>query len=128
VIEDNLPKSGLFKEEGFMSIFYILIIFSFLLIVFLFVFSHFLYQRLNLLLEQFREINIFHEETLKRIQNLTAEVSQYRQITESIQDSQRNLNESFKRLEQSFQALKVTATELQSAHQTKKAVLDLMKG
>ena len=61
------------------------------------------------------------------IKDLEKEVSQYRYITENSQEDQNNLKEKFKELERSFKTLKETATELQSAHKTKKAVLDLMK-
>ena len=110
-----------------MSIFDTLVIISFLFIVFLFFLSNFLYQRLNICLEGIKDLRSFNEKSFELIKDLEKEVSQYRYITESTQENQNNLKEKFKELQRSFLALKETATELQSAHKTKKAVLDLMK-
>ena len=110
-----------------MSLFDNLIIISFLLAVSLAVFSNFLYKKWLSCSEEIEKIKHFNEETFEMIQNLSEKISQYRIITEQIETKQRNLNESFQKLEDSFQILKETATELQSAHQTKKAVLDFMK-
>ena len=111
-----------------MSFFDILVIISFSSVVFLFFFFNFLYKKLIVCFEKIKEIKQFNEETFEVIQNLKEKVSEYRIITENIQENQRNLNKSFEKLDGSFQVLKETATALQSAHQTKKAVLDLMKG
>ena len=110
-----------------MSIFDTLVIISFLFIIFLFFLSNFLYQRLNICLEGIKDIRSFTEKSFEIIQDLEKEVSQYRYITENTKENQNNLKEKFKELQRSFKALKETATELQSAHKTKKAVLDLMK-
>ena len=83
---------------------------------------------MNICLEGIKDIKSFNEKTFELIKDLDNKVSQYRYITENTQEDQNNLKEKFKELERSFQALKETATELQSAHKTKKAVLDLMKG
>ena len=111
-----------------MNIFYTLVIISFSSVVFLFFFFNFLYKKLIVCFEEIKEIKQFNEENFEVIQNLKEKVSEYRIITENIQENQRNLDENFKNLQISFQVLKETATELQSAHQTKKAMLDLMKG
>ena len=110
-----------------MNIFDTLVIISFSSVVFLFSSANFLYKKLLICLEEITEIKRLNEKTSVVIQDLSEEVYRYRLITEDIQDNQKNLDESFKNLEDSFKTLKETATELQSAHQTKKAVLDFMK-
>ena len=77
--------------------------------------------------EEIKEIKQFHEEIFEVIQNLKEKIYGYRIIIENIQENQKNLDESCKELKTSFQTLKETATAVQSAHQTKKAMLDLMK-
>ena len=111
-----------------MNILDILVIISFSFVVFLFFFLNFLYKKLMVCFEEIKGIKRFNEETFETIQDLKLKDTEYRIITENIQDNQRNLDESFGQLKASFQNLKETATELQSAHQTKKAMLDLMKG
>ena len=111
-----------------MDFFYSLIIVSFSLSIFLFISFNFLYKKLMVCFEEIKQIKQFNEETFETIQDLNLKNTEHRIITEDIQTNQRNLNESFGQLETSFQTLKETATELQSAHQTKKAMLDLMKG
>ena len=103
-----------------MGIFETLVIISFASIVFLFFLFNFLYKELTSCLEKIKEITLFNEETSKAIQDIKEKVSEYSIITENIQENQENLNKS-------FQTLKETAIELQSAHQSKKAVLDLLK-
>ena len=111
-----------------MSIFDTLIIISFLFVVSLIFFFDFLYKKLKVCFERIKDIEKINEETFEAIQDFKLKDTEYRIITENIQDNQRNLDESFEQLKASFQNLKETATELQSAHQTKKAMLDLMKG
>ena len=110
-----------------MSVFDTVAIISFLFVVFFIFFFDFLYKKLKVCFERIKDLERFNEKTFEIIQDLANEVSQYRKTTENIQDNQNNLDESFKELKASFRTLKETATELQSAHQTKKAVLDLMK-
>ena len=110
-----------------MGIFDILIIISFSSVVFSFVFFNFLYKKLMACFEDIKEIRQFNEENFEAIQDLKEKISEYRIITENIQINQRNLDESFGQLKTSFQNLKETATAIQSAHQTKKAMLDLIK-
>ena len=111
-----------------MNIFDTLAIISFLSVVFLIFFFDFLYKKLKVCFERIEDLERFNEKTFEIIQDLTEKNSEYRVITENIQDNQNNLDESFKELKASFRTLKETATAVQSAHQTKKAVLDLMKG
>ncbi|MCZ0932911.1 MAG: hypothetical protein OXJ52_07155 [Oligoflexia bacterium] len=111
-----------------MSIFDNLTVISFLLAVFLIFFSNFLYQKLMTSLGDIEELKRFKEESFDLIKNLEARIYEYRIITEKTEQNQKDLKEHFERLNDSFQALKRTATELQSAHQTKKAMLDFMKG
>ncbi len=79
-------------------------------------------------LEDLEDLKRFKEETFDLIKNLETRIYEYRIITEKTEESQKDLKEHFKNLDYSFQTLKQTATELQSAHQTKKAMLDFMKG
>ena len=111
-----------------MGIFDILITVSFLSVVFLFFFLNLLYKKLIVSLEETKEIKQSHKEAFETIQELEEKISEYRIITENIQENQSTLDKSFEKLEGSFQVLKETATALQSAHQTKKAMLDLIKG
>ena len=111
-----------------MNIFEALIIISFLLVVSLIFFFDFLYKKLKVCFERIKDIEKINEETFEAIRSLEIENTEHRIITENIQTNQNNLDESFGELKTSFQALKETATELQSAHQAKKAMLDLMKG
>ena len=77
--------------------------------------------------EEIKDIKQFNEETFEIIKNLKEKIYGYRITIENIQENQKNLKESFKELKTSFRTLKETATAVQSAHQTKKAMLDLMK-
>ena len=104
-----------------MSLFYNLVIVSFLLAVSLAVFSNFLYKKWIICLEEIKEIKRF-------IQNLKDQILEYRSLKEKIQESQESLEDSLQKLESDFQALKETTTEIKSVQQTKKAMLDLMKG
>ena len=110
-----------------MSVFDTLIIISFSSVVFLFLLFNFLYKKLIVSLEEIKEIKQFHEEAFEVIQNLKEKIYGYRIIIENIQENQKNLDESFKELKTSFQTLKETAIAVQSVHQTKKVMLDLMK-
>ena len=111
-----------------MSIFDILITISFLSVVFLFFFLNLLYKKLIVSLEEIKEIKQSNEKAFETIQELEEKIFEYRIITENIQENQNNLDKSFEKLESSFQVLKETATALQSAHQTKKAMLDIING
>ena len=111
-----------------MGIFDNLAVISFLLAVFLIFFFNFLYKKLMSCLENLQELKKFKEETFDLIKNLEARIYEYRIITEKTEENQKDLKEHFEKLDDSFQTLKQTATELQSAHQTKKAMLDFMKG
>ena len=111
-----------------MSIFYNLAVISFLLAVSLTFFSNFLYKKLTTCLEDLQELKRFKAETFELIKNLGRRIDEYRIITEKTEENQKDLKEHFEKLDDSFQTLKRTATELQSAHQTKKAMLDFMKG
>ncbi|MCZ0932632.1 MAG: hypothetical protein OXJ52_05725 [Oligoflexia bacterium] len=111
-----------------MSIFDNLAVISFLLAVFLIFFSNFLYKKLITSLEDLQQLKRFKEETFELIKNLETRIYEYRIITERTEQNQKDLKEHFERLGDSFRTLKQTATELQSAHQTKKAMLDFMKG
>ena len=111
-----------------MSIFDNLAVISFLLAVLFIFLSNFLYKKLTTCLEDLQELKRFKEEIFELIKNLEGKIYEYRIITEKTEDNQKNLKEHFERLNYSFQTLKQTATELQSAHQTKKAMLDFMKG
>ena len=111
-----------------MDFFYGLIIISFSFSIFLLVLCNFLYKKLKVCFEKIEGIEKFNEETFETIQNLELKNTEHRIITENIQTNQKNLDENFGQLEASFQNLKEMATELQSARQTKKAILDLMKG
>ena len=104
-----------------MGVFETLVILSFISIVSLFFLFNFLYKELTFCLEKIKEITLFNEKTSETIHNLKEKVSEYSILVEKIEENQRNLNRSFK-------TLKETATELQLAHQTKKAMLDLIKG
>ena len=111
-----------------MGVFDTLIIISFSSTVFFFFLFNFLYKRLIVSLEEIKELKQSHEEAFETIQELKKKVYEYQIITESIRENQDDLNKSFEKLEGSFQILKETATAIQSAHQTKKAMLDLIKG
>ena len=111
-----------------MGIFDILITISFLSVVFLFFFLNLLYKKLIVSLEEIKELKQSSEEIFETIQEFEEKISEYRIITENIRENQDDLNKIFEKLEGSFQVLKETATALQSAHQTKKAMLDLIKG
>ena len=111
-----------------MSIFHTLVIISFLCIVFLFFIFNFLYKKWISCFEEIEKINYFNEKTFKAIQSIKEKVSECGITTENAQRSQTHLEEKFRELERSFQTLKETATQIQLAHKTKKAVLDLMKG
>ena len=119
---------SLFKEEKDMDIFYNLAFISFLPAVFLIFFSNFLYKKLINCLEDLRELKRFKEGIFDLIKNIEARIDEYRIITEKTEENQKNLKEYFERLDYSFRTLKQTAAKLQSAHQTKKAMLDFMKG
>ena len=110
-----------------MNIFDNLAVISFLLAVFLIFFSNFLYKKLTTCLEDLQELKRFKEETFNLIKNFETQIYEYRTITEKTEENQKDLKEYFERLDDSFRTLKQTATELQSAHQTKKAMLDFMK-
>ena len=79
-------------------------------------------------LADLQEMKRFKEETFDLIKNLEARIYEYRISTEKTEGNQKDLKEHFEKLDYNFQTLKQTATELQSAHQTKKAMLDFMKG
>ena len=79
-------------------------------------------------LQELKELQRFKEETSNLIKDLKEIVYEYRIITAQTKENQDNLNHSFEKLEDSFRNLKQTATEIQSAQQTKKAMLDFMKG
>lgn len=111
-----------------MGVFDTLIIISFSSTVFFFFLFNFLYKKLIVSLEEIKELKQSHEESFETIQELKKKVYEYQIIIESIRENQDDLNKSFKKLEGSFQILKETATAIQSAHQTKKAMLDLIKG
>ena len=110
-----------------MVVFYIFSILAFLSIVFLLFLSFILFHRMNACLETAQETRRFHERVLNKTQDLEKEVSLYKEITEGIQHKMRNLQREFEHLQRTFKDLKETAVELQSAHQTRKAMLDLMK-
>ena len=110
-----------------MNIFNNLAVISFLLAVFLIFFFNFLYKKLMSYLADLQELKRFKEENFDLIKNLEGKIYEYRMITERTEENQKDLKEHFKRLDYSFQTLKQTATELQSAHQIKKAMLDFMK-
>ena len=78
-------------------------------------------------IEEIKELKRFNEDTFKAFKKLSAQVSEYQNTTEIIQQSQNNLEESFDKLKGSFNNLKETATEIKSAQQTKKAILDFIK-
>ena len=104
-----------------MGLFYSLTIISFFLSVSLAVFSNFLYKEWKICLEEFKETKRF-------IQSLEDQIAEYRVIKEKIQEDQENLENSLKKLESDFQGLKETATEIRAVQQTKKAMLDFIKG
>ena len=111
-----------------MSLFDNLVIISFVLAVFLILFSNFLHKKLVSCLEDLQELKRFKEDTFEFIKSLEQKIYEYKIAVENITEGQENLNEHFKSIEQSFRELKETAKELQSAHHTKKALLDFMKG
>ena len=103
-----------------MTVFYIFASLAFLSIVFLLFLSWVLFQRMGDCLEVAERVKIFHERALNSIQDLAKKVSEYRDISKTTKFRQEEL-------ESAFDALKETATELQSAHKTRRTVLDLMK-
>ena len=103
-----------------MMVFYIFALLTFLSIVFLLFLSWVVFQKMDASLEVAKEVRVFHEKALSKIQELFKEVSKYKDISETTQFSQEEL-------EKEFDDLKETATKLQSAHKTRRAVLDLMK-
>ena len=111
-----------------MSLFYNLIIFSFFISVFLLFVSNFLYQKLTACIEEIKEMQLSNEGVLKAVKDFKSEMLEHKETIEEIEQKQNNLKEGFKKLETSFQTLKQTAVEIKSAQQTKKAILDFMKG
>ena len=103
-----------------MTVFYIFAVLAFLSVCLLLFLSSLLFNRMNDCLETAQAARRFYEKTLENAKNLEKEVLEYRQITEDTQSRQNDL-------ELAFKDLKETALALQSAHQARKAVLDLMR-
>ena len=104
-----------------------LIVVSFLIVVFLTIFSNFLYKKLMICIEKITELKRSNEDVFDAFKKLEDQVSECGNITAINQQKQNNLEERFNKLEKSLYALKETATEIKSAQQTKKAILDFMK-
>ena len=79
-------------------------------------------------IEEIKEMQTFNEGVLKAVNTFKSEMLEHKENIEENEQKQSELKESFKKLESSFQNLKETATEIKSAQQTKKAILDFMKG
>ena len=97
----------------------VLIVISFVVIISLAVCSNFLYKKLMICIEEITELKRFDEDVFKSFNNLNNQVSKY-------QRKQEDLEESFNELKVSFRELKEIATEIKSAEQTKKAILELI--
>ena len=63
-------------------------------------------------LENLQELKKLKEEDFNLIKNLEARIYEYRIITKKIEENQKDLKKYFERLDDSFQTLKQTATEL----------------
>ena len=103
-----------------MTVFYIFASLAFLSIILLLILSWVLFHRIDICLDVAERAKVFHERALNSIQDLAKKVSEYKDISEITKFRQEEL-------ERAFDDLKETAIELQAAHQTKRAVLDLMK-
>ena len=97
----------------------VLILIFFIIIIGLAVCSNFLYKKLMICIEEITELKRFNEDVFKSFNNLNNQVSKY-------QNKQEDLEESFNELKISFRELKEIATEIKSAEQTKKAILELI--
>ena len=86
------------------------------LVCFIIISFKFIYEKV---LIQIEELQKFNKEVIKAFNNLENQVSKY-------QRKQEDLEESFRKLKISFQELKEIATEIKSAEQTKKAILELI--
>ena len=103
-----------------MTVFYIFVSLTFLFIVLLLILSWVLFHRIDTCLDVAETAKAFHYRALNSIQDLAKKVSEYKDISETTKFNQEEL-------EKAFDDLKETATELQAAHKTKRAVLDLMR-
>ena len=86
------------------------------LVCFIIVSFNFVYKKI---LIQITELQNFNQDVIKAFNNLNNQVSKY-------QRKQEDLEESFNELKVSFRELKEIATEIKSAEQTKKAILELI--
>ncbi|MCZ0931602.1 MAG: hypothetical protein OXJ52_00390 [Oligoflexia bacterium] len=87
-----------------------------ILICFIIFSFKFIYEKI---LIQIEELQNFNKEVIQAFKNLEVQVSEY-------QRKQEDLEESFRELKITFQELKEIATEIKSAEQTKKAILELI--
>ena len=103
-----------------MTVFYIFVSLTFLSIVLLLILSLVLFHKIDVCLDVAETAKSFHYRALNSIQDLAKKVSEYKEISDTTKFRQEEL-------EKTFDDLKETATELQAAHKTKRAVLDLMR-